>query len=83
MDLVLLLDESVEGGELSRLSTFQTLNLAKEGRALFLGGGDLAAALSLQIPLALALLYEELPPMMSAAVDGDPATLPPRPAEGQ
>jgi len=80
LDLFIFPDEPAEGGELSQLSTFQALDLAREGRAINLGGGDLAAALSFQTPLALAWLYEALPPMLSAAVDGDPATPVPQPA---
>lgn len=80
LDLFIFPDEPAVGGELSQLSTFRALDLAREGRAVNLGGGEFAAALSFQTPLALAWLYEALPPMLSAAVDGDPATQVPRPA---
>jgi len=75
LDLFIFPDEPAEGGPLSQVPTYQALRLAREGRAINLGGGDLAAALSFQTPLAIEWLIEVLPPMMAAAVDGDPATV--------
>lgn len=74
LDLFIFPDESPETSELFGLSVFQTLGLAREGRVVALGGGDLSAALSFQTPLAMGYLIETLPAMLSAAADGDPAT---------
>lgn len=81
LDLMVFPDEPAEGGELASLSVFQALRLSREGRAVNLGGGDLAAALSFQTPLALGWLAQAMPPLLAAAADGDPATpVPPPPA---
>ncbi|MEI9900691.1 MAG: iron-siderophore ABC transporter substrate-binding protein [Hyphomicrobium sp.] len=55
---------------------YQNLGLAREGRSVWLddGNGVLSAALSYQSPLSIAYLIDILPPLLSAAVDGDPAT---------
>lgn len=74
LDLFIFPDEPAEGGPLAQVPTYAALGLATEGRAINLGGGDLAAALSFQTPLAIDWLVDVLPPMMAAAVDGDPAT---------
>ncbi len=74
LDLFIFPDEPSTGGPLSQVPTYGALGLATEGRAINLGGGDLAAALSFQTPLAIDWLTQVLPPMMAAAVDGDPAT---------
>lgn len=55
-------------------SVYQATRLAREGRSLSLGGGALSAALSFQTPLALEYLLDTLPPMIDAALDGDPST---------
>jgi iron complex transport system substrate-binding protein len=61
-------------GDLANLSVYKDTRLAKENRAISLGGGVLSGALSFQTPLALGYLLDTLPPMLDAAIDGDPAT---------
>lgn len=55
---------------------YQNLRLAKEGRSVFMddGHGLAYAAMSWQTPLSLGYLLDTLPPVLAAAVDGDPAT---------
>jgi iron complex transport system substrate-binding protein len=59
---------------LEDVSVYQNTRLAREGRSVSLGGGVLSGALSFQTPLALGYLLNTLPPMIDAAIDGDPAT---------
>ena len=69
-------------GTIADLSVYQNSRLAKEGRSIDLGGGVPAAALSFQTPLALGYLIDTIPPLVAAAVDGDPATaIPALPAQ--
>jgi iron complex transport system substrate-binding protein len=64
------------------LSVYQNTRLAREGRSVSLEDGVLAGALSFQTPLALGFLIDTIPPLVAAAVDGDPGTpIPPLPAE--
>lgn len=58
------------------LPTYQNLAIAKEGRSVWLddGQGLAGVAMSWQTPLSLGYLLDVLPPMLGAAVDGDPAT---------
>lgn len=55
---------------------YQNQRLATDGRSLWLddGAGILTAALTYQSPLAIEFLLDRLPPLVAAAVDGDPAT---------
>lgn len=55
---------------------YQNLRLAKEGRSVWMddGKGLAYAAMSWQTPLSLGYLLDTLPPVLAAAVDGDPAT---------
>jgi iron complex transport system substrate-binding protein len=55
---------------------YQNLDIAKEGRTVWLDDGEgLAyAAMSWQTPLSLGYLLDTLPPLLAAAADGDPAT---------
>ncbi|MFC0008612.1 hypothetical protein [Devosia nitrariae] len=59
------------------MGLYQLLDIAKEGRSVWLDDGDgLAyAAMSWQTPLSLGYLLDVLPPKLAAAVDGDPATI--------
>lgn len=66
-------------GTIGDLSVYKDTKLHKQGRDVNLGGGVLSGALSFQTPLALGYLIDALPPMLSAAVDGDPATAVPAP----
>lgn len=66
---------------IGELSVYQTTRLHREGRDISLGGGVLSGALSFQTPPALDYLIDTLPPMLAAAVDGDPATAVPPPAQ--
>jgi iron complex transport system substrate-binding protein len=61
-------------GSIADLSIYQNSRLAKEGRSIDLGGGVPAAAISFQTPLSLGYLIDAIPPLLAAAVDGDPAT---------
>jgi iron complex transport system substrate-binding protein len=69
-----------EGSEvqsvIEALPTYQSLEIAKEGRSVWLDDGDgLAyAAMSWQTPLSLGYLLDILPAQLAAAADGDPAT---------
>lgn len=60
--------------EVDAISVYQNTRLHREGRDVSLDGGVLAGALSFQSPLALEYLLDRLPPMLAAAVDGNPAT---------
>ncbi len=55
---------------------YQNLNLATQGRSVWLddGAGVFTGALTFQTPLSIAYLIERLPPLLAAAIDGDPAT---------
>ena len=66
--------------EVEAMGLYQLLDIAKEGRSVWLDDGDgLAyAAMSWQTPLSLGYLLDILPPKLAAAVDGDPATVVPR-----
>jgi iron complex transport system substrate-binding protein len=68
-------------GSFAGMSVYKATRLHQEGRDISLGGGVLSAALSFQTPLALGYLIETLPPMLAAAVDGDPATVVPAAAD--
>lgn len=69
-----------EGSEvqsvIEALPTYQSLEIAREGRSVWLDDGDgLAyAAMSWQTPLSLGYLLDILPAQLAAAADGDPAT---------
>ncbi len=67
-------DQSRERVE--EMDLYQLTNLAREGRSVWLDDPDgaLAAALSYQSPLSISMLLEVLPPLLAAAVDGDPTT---------
>ncbi|MDO8360080.1 MAG: ABC transporter substrate-binding protein [Devosia sp.] len=65
---------------IGELSVYQATRLHREGRDISLEGGVLSGALSFQTPPALGYLIDTLPPMLAAAVDGDPATAVPPPA---
>jgi iron complex transport system substrate-binding protein len=54
---------------------YQQLDVAKEGRDVFLDD-VLAGAFSFSSPLSLPYLLDRLAPQLAAAVDGDPATSP-------
>lgn len=58
------------------LPIYQSLDIAKEGRSVWLDDDDgLAyAAMSWQTPLSLGYLLDILPPQLAAALDGDPTT---------
>jgi len=69
-------------GSIGDLSVYQNTRLAKEGRSISLEDDLLSGALSFQTPLALNYLIEIIPPLVAAAVDGDPATpIPPLPGD--
>jgi iron complex transport system substrate-binding protein len=55
---------------------YQTQRLAREGRSVWMddGAGLAYAAMSWQTPLSLGYLLDTLPPVLAAAVDGDPST---------
>lgn len=62
---------------LDKLAVYQGLDVAREGRDLFLGGDTpQSGALSFSSVLSLPYAIDELVPRIEAAVDGDPATAP-------
>ncbi|MGH2381206.1 MAG: iron-siderophore ABC transporter substrate-binding protein [Candidatus Limnocylindria bacterium] len=62
---------------LEELGVYQALDVAGEGRDIFLGGDSpLSGALSFASVLSLPYALDELVPRIEAAVDGDPATEP-------
>ncbi len=58
------------------LPLYQGLEIAKQGRSIWLddGAGVLASAIWFQSPLSIGYVIDALPPKLAAAVDGDPAT---------
>lgn len=71
--------ESTLQADMEALPLYQRLDIAKEGRSVWLDDGDgLAyAAMSWQTPLSLGYLLDVLPPKLAAAVDGDVSTVVP------
>jgi iron complex transport system substrate-binding protein len=67
-----------EQAKVEAMPLYQNLNLAKEGRSVWLddGKGLAYAAMSWQTPLSLGYLLDILPPALAAAADGDLATVP-------
>ena len=67
---------STQQATIEALGLYQLLDIAKQGRSVWLDDGDgLAyAAMSWQTPLSLGYLLDVLPPKLAAAVDGDPTT---------
>src|SRR5690606_14998388 len=61
---------------LEAMPVYQSLDIAKEGRSVWLDDGEgLAyAAMSWQTPLSLGYLLDILPAQLAAAADGNPAT---------
>lgn len=81
MDVAIWPIDDAAAGEQAKVEAsplYQNLNLAKEGRSLWLddGKGLAYAAMSWQTPLSLGYLLDILPPALAAAVDGDVATVP-------
>jgi iron complex transport system substrate-binding protein len=79
MDVVIWPIDSASSNQqqtVEAMGLYQLLDVAKEGRSVWLDDGDgLAyAAMSWQTPLSLGYLLDILPPKLAAAVDGDPAT---------
>jgi iron complex transport system substrate-binding protein len=68
-------DTTTQSG-VEAMDLYQRLDIAREGRSIWLDDGDgLAyAAMSWQTPLSLGYLLDVLPPKLAAAADGDPAT---------
>lgn len=58
------------------LPLYQGLEIAKQGRSIWLddGAGVLASALWFQSPLSIGYVIDAMPPKLAAAVDGIPAT---------
>lgn len=78
LDADLLVWFTLTGAEqpaLEALPLYQGLEVAREGRDVFLGGDSpLSGALSFSSVLSLPYALDELVPMLLAAADGDPAT---------
>jgi iron complex transport system substrate-binding protein len=64
--------------QVKALPLYSNIRLGQEERSVWLddGHGVFSGALSFQSPLSIPYLIKVLPPMMAAAVDGDPATVP-------
>ncbi|MGH3994222.1 MAG: iron-siderophore ABC transporter substrate-binding protein, partial [Pseudonocardiaceae bacterium] len=66
-------------GRIQDQPLYRALNVAQEGRDLFVVGSDpLGAAYSFSTPLSLPFAIDGLVPQLVAALDGDPATVAPR-----
>lgn len=65
-----------EEAVLEAMPTYQSLDIAKQGRSVWLDddNGLAYAAMSWQTPLSLGYLLDILPAQLAAAADGDPAT---------
>ena len=79
MDVAIWPIEDAANGERAKVEAmplYQNLNLAKQGRSLWLddGKGLAYAAMSWQTPLSLGYLLDILPPALAAAIDGDAST---------
>lgn len=76
LDLLVWLEAADDPGPASLRDNplYQRLDVATQGRDLFLGYDVLAGALSFSSVLSLPFLLDELVPMIAAAVDGDPTT---------
>lgn len=68
--------------QVKALPLYGNIRLGQQERSVWLddGHGVFSGALSFQSPLSIPYLIKILPPMMAAAVDGDPATVPTVPA---
>jgi iron complex transport system substrate-binding protein len=64
--------------DVEAMPLYNTIRLGREQRSVWLddGHGVFSGALSFQSPLSIPYLVKILPPMLAAAVDGDPATVP-------
>jgi iron complex transport system substrate-binding protein len=76
LDAVVWPAEQGDRAKMETLAVYRNLRLYAENRSVWLDdpAGVLSSALSFQTPLSIAYLLERLPAMLSAAVDGDPAT---------
>lgn len=68
--------DSQEQSIVEAMPLYRNSRMAKEGRAIWLddGKGIAYGAMSFQTPLSLGYLIDTLPPLIAAAVDGDPST---------
>lgn len=69
-------EDSSDRATVEAMPLYQGLDIATEGRSVWLddGNGLAYAAMSWQTPLSLGYLLDIVPPKLAAAVDGDPAT---------
>ncbi len=72
-DVLIWVDPGDNRERLSRLPLRPTMRAWREGREIYLGG-DLAAAFSHVSPLSIMQALDELVPLLTQAVDGNPAT---------
>lgn len=75
-DLVVWIDGDDDPTPILELPGRDRLRAHREGREIYLGTVH-TAAYTVQSPRALAYLLDELPPLIEAAIDGDPATVVP------
>jgi iron complex transport system substrate-binding protein len=74
-DVLILLESETKQEELERDPLFRRLDVAREGRVIFVDADDLfAGALGYSSPLSLPVAIDTMLPKLEAAVDGDPAT---------
>ncbi len=74
LDVLLWLVEEPVRPEIEALPTWRTLRLEREGRAIW-ANTELMGAMSFQSPLSIDWALDQLIPLLSAATDGDPATV--------
>lgn len=78
LDTVVWPNSATVRKDVEGMALYQSLGLSTEGRSVWLddSDGSIASALWFQSPLSIAYIIDRLPPMLAAAVDGDPATGP-------
>jgi iron complex transport system substrate-binding protein len=77
LDLLIVLDDTGETeANLAAHPTFSSTQVHQEGRAV-IPAFDVMVAMSFNTPLSIPYYLTELAPMLTAAVDGDPATTTP------
>lgn len=73
LDVVLWQVDAPSRAAIEALPSWQASRMAREGRAVW-AGRTLTGAMSFQSPLSIGWALERMTPLLSAALDGDPAT---------